>query len=146
MPKKGKPYSDGEFIKTCLEIFIENVSSKKNLVEQISLSRFTVARRMDDLSESIEVSLKDRISKCSAFSIALDESTDLRDTAPLVVFIRGVTDNFEAIKEFLDMASMQSTITGQNICEEVTKLMNKFEIDSSKLVDITTDGAPSMVG
>ena len=119
---------------------------KKNLVEQISLSRFTVARRIDDLSENIEVSLKDRISKCFAFSIALDESTDLSDTAQLVVFIRGVTDNFEVTEEFLDMASMQSTTTGQNICEEVTKLMNKFEIDSSKLVGITTDGAPSMVG
>ena len=144
--EKGKLYSDGEFIKNCLEIFIENVSpEKKNLVEQISLSRFTVARRIDDLSENIEVSLKDRICKCSAFSIAWDESTDLSDTAQLVVFIRGVTDNFKVTEEFLDMASMQST-TGQNICEEVTKLMNKFEIDSSKLVGITADGAPSMVG
>ena len=50
-------------------------------MEQISLSRFTVARRIDDLSENIKVSQKDRISKCSALSIALDESTDLSDTA-----------------------------------------------------------------
>ena len=105
-----------------------------------------MARRIDDLSENIEVSLKDRISKCFAFSIALDESTDLSDTAQLVVFIRGVTENFQVTEEFLVMASMQSTTTGQNICEEVTKMMNKFEIDSSKLLGITTDGAPSMVG
>ena len=64
----------------------------------------------------------------------------------LVVFIRGVTDNFEVIEEFLDMASMKATTTGQNICEEVIKMMKKFEIDTSKLVGITTDGAPSMVG
>ena len=78
----------------------------------------------------------------------MDESRDLSDTAQLVVFIRGVTDNFEVTEEFLDMASMQSLTTGQNICEEVglTKLMNKFEIDSSKLVGITTEGAPPMVG
>ena len=79
-------------------------------------------------------------------SIALDKSTDLRDTAQLVVFIRGVTDNFEVIEEFLDMASMKATTTGQNICEEVIKMMKKFEIDTSKLVGITTDAAPSMVG
>ena len=31
--KKGKPYSDGEFIKNCQEIFLENVSpEKKNIV------------------------------------------------------------------------------------------------------------------
>ena len=99
---------------------------KKNLVEQISLSRFTVARRIDDLSENIKVSLKDRISKCSALSIALDESTDLSDTAQLVVFIRGVTDNFEVIEEFLDIASMKATTTGQNICEVVIKMMKKI--------------------
>ena len=44
------------------------------------------------------------------------------------------------------MASMESTTTGQNICEEVIKLMKKFGIVSSKLVDMTTNGAPSMVG
>ena len=41
---------------------------------------------------------------------------------------------------------MESTTTGQNICKEVIKLMKKFGIDYSKLVDITTNGAPSMVG
>ena len=76
----------------------------------------------------------------------MDESTDLSDTAQVIVFIRGVTNNFEVIKKFLDMASMASTSTGQNICEEVIKLIKKFEIDSSKLVGITTNGAPSMVG
>ena len=44
------------------------------------------------------------------------------------------------------MASMKSTATGQNICEEVVKLMKKFEMDFCKLVGITTDGAPSMMG
>ena len=121
-------------------------SEKKNLVKQISLSRFTVACRIDDLSENIKVSLKDRISKCSALSIALDENTDSSNTAQLVVFIRGVTDNFEVIEEFLDMASMIAITTGQNICKEVIKMMKKFEIDTSKLVGITTNGAPSMVG
>ena len=104
-----------------------------------------MARRIDDLSENIEA-LMERISKCSAFNIALDESTDLSDTAQLAVFIRVVTDNFEVIEEFLDIASIKSTTTGQNIFEEVMKLMKKFEADYSDLVGITTDGARSMVG
>ena len=69
----------------------------------------------------------------------------MSDPAQLVVFIRGMRDNFEVIEEFLNMASMKST-AGQNICEEVIKLMKKLEIDSSELFGITTDGAPSMVG
>ena len=44
------------------------------MVEQISLFRITVARRIDDLSKNIEVSLKERINKCSVFStFALDQ-------------------------------------------------------------------------
>ena len=72
-------------------------------MERISLSHFTVVHRIDDRSKTIEVSLKERISKYSyfSFSIALDESTDLSNTARLVVFIRGVTENFEVIDEFL---------------------------------------------
>ena len=71
--EKGKPYS-GEFIKNCLEIFIKNASlEKKSFVEQISLSRFTVACQIEDLLENIKVSVKKRISKCSALSIAIDE-------------------------------------------------------------------------
>ena len=105
--EKGKPYNDGEFIQKCLKIFIKNVSpDRKYLVEKRCLSRFTVARRIEDLFENIKVSLKEGISKCSAFGLALNESTDLSDTAQLDIFIQEVRDNFKVIEEFLDMASM----------------------------------------
>ena len=54
------------------------------LVDQLNLFRFTVVRRTYDLLENIELFLKQKISKCSAFSIALDESTDISDTKQLV--------------------------------------------------------------
>ena len=55
-------------------------------------------------------------------------------------FIRGVTDDFEVIEEFLDMAGMSSTTTGQD-SSEVIKLIEKFELDPQKLRGLTTDGA-----
>ena len=78
--------------------------------------------------------------------MALDESTDIADTAQLAVFIRGVTDDFEVIEEFLDMAGMSSTTTGQDISSEVIKLIEKFELDPQKLRGLTTDGARNMTG
>ena len=58
MAEKGKPFSDGEFIKNCLTIFTEHACpEKKHLVEQISLSRFTVSRRTNDLSDQIKETL-----------------------------------------------------------------------------------------
>ena len=57
--EKGKPYSDVEFLKNCLELFIKRLFLEKKCgVEQLSLSRFREARRIDDLSKNIELSLK----------------------------------------------------------------------------------------
>ncbi|CAM1324002.1 Uncharacterised protein r2_g3265 [Pycnogonum litorale] len=41
---------------------------------------------------------------------------------------------------------MSSTTTGQDISEQVLKLMEKFQLDPFKLCGLTTDGAPSMTG
>ena len=82
MAEKGKPFTDGEFIKNCLTIFMEySCPEYKHLVEQTTLSRCTVSRRINDLSYNIKETLKDRLISCEAFSLTLDESTDINDTA-----------------------------------------------------------------
>ena len=145
--RKGKPFTDGEFIKNCLTIFREYACPEyKHLVEQTNLSRFTVSRRINDLLDNIKEILKDRLKSCEAFSLALDESTDINDTAQLVIFIRAVTADFDIIEEFLDMAGISSTNTGQDICEQVLKVVKKFELNPAKLCGVTTDGAPFMTG
>ncbi|ESO00210.1 hypothetical protein HELRODRAFT_125575, partial [Helobdella robusta] len=48
--KRGKPFSDGELVKHCLEIFTDVVCpTKKSLVENVSLSHQTIGRRVDDM-------------------------------------------------------------------------------------------------
>ena len=141
--EKGKAFSDGEFVKHCLMIFAERACpEKKYLIEQTSLSRFTVGLRTDTLSSYLEDILAENASKFSYYSLAVDESTD---TAQLVVFIRGVNDEFQ-IKEFLDLASMKSTTTGEDLTQEVLKMTKKYQLDPKKLLGLTTDGAPAMVG
>ena len=66
-------------------------------------SRFTVSRRTDDLSDNNKETLKERLQSCAALSLALDENTDINDTAKLVIFIRAVTVGFDTVEEFLDM-------------------------------------------
>nr|XP_039250069.1 general transcription factor II-I repeat domain-containing protein 2-like [Styela clava] len=147
MAEKGKPFSDGDFIKNCLTIFTEYACrEKKHLEEQTSLSRFTVSCRTNDLSDNIKETLKERLKSCEAFSLALDEGTDISDTAQLVIFIRAVTAGFDIVEEFLDMASLYSTTTGQDICEQALKVLKTFELNTAKLCGVTTDGAPSMTG
>ena len=77
------------------------------------------------------------------FSIALDESTDMKDTAQLIIFIRGVTKDFHVTEKNLALASMKGTTTGADMFAELVKAITKFKLLWGKLASITTDGAPA---
>ena len=78
---KGK-LLDGELIKQCIVIaFNEYCPNKVNLVKETCLSHQIIGRRIDDLNANIEGTLKDKLSACVLYSLALDESTDQSDTA-----------------------------------------------------------------
>jgi ADP-ribosylglycohydrolase len=91
--RRLKPYDDGEFVKACLEVVGDILCQKKTLISSISLSRFIVSRKIDDISHMIETKLHDLSQKFEAFSISVDESTDVVDTVELAIFIRGVNIN-----------------------------------------------------
>ena len=74
---------------------------QKSIIQNISLSRNTVAARINDLSQNLVLQLKEKIKKFTNFSLAVDESTDTVDTAQLAVFIRGINSNFEITEELL---------------------------------------------
>jgi len=145
--KRGKAFSDGEFVKECLRLFTGVVCpEKKSEVEKASLSHQTVARRVDELASNIEESLTKRLAECELYSLALDDSTDNSDMAQLSVFVRGVTGKLVIIEELLDICSMKGTITGRNILDQVKRVLTKFNLPETKFIGLTTDGAPSMTG
>lgn len=145
--RKLKPFSDGEFIKQCIDAAVDCLCpEKKQLFSSISLSRMTVGRRIGDLADNIEAILKERAENFDAYSICLDESTDMTDTAQLAIFVRGVDNDFNITEELLKLASMKGTTTGIDIFEEVKDALKENNLGFLKLTGITTDGAPAMVG
>ncbi|XP_012559078.2 general transcription factor II-I repeat domain-containing protein 2A-like [Hydra vulgaris] len=145
--KSGQPFSTGDLIKNSIKQFCNEVCPKKiQFAEDLSLSHQTIARRVEDLSKNIELALKEKLCKCEAYSLALDESTDRSDTAQLAIFIRFITSNFEIIEELLDFRHMKGTTKGEDILSEVKKTMIKFDLPETKLSGVTTDGASSMKG
>ena len=111
---------------------------EKYFAEQTNLSCLTVLRWTNDLLDSIKEILKE--------TLKLDERTDISGTVQLVIFIRAVTADFDIVEEFLDMTSFSSTTTWQDICEQVLKAVEKFELNPAKLCDVSTDSVPSMTG
>ncbi|XP_072397918.1 general transcription factor II-I repeat domain-containing protein 2-like [Diabrotica undecimpunctata] len=100
-------------------------ASKK--FEKIQLNRMTIQRRIISLS-------------------ALDESTDISSTAQLLIFIRGVTQDFEVLEELLGMCSLKGQTKGVDILNVLLDECSKTDLDLSKLSGVATDGAPSMIG
>ncbi|CAB3237252.1 unnamed protein product [Arctia plantaginis] len=77
---------------------------------------------------------------------ALDESTDISSTAQLLIFIRGVTQDFEVLEELLGMCSLKGQTREVDILNVLLDERSKTNLDLSKLMGVATDGAPSMIG
>uniref|UniRef100_A0A4X2KNG3 SPIN-DOC-like zinc-finger domain-containing protein n=1 Tax=Vombatus ursinus TaxID=29139 RepID=A0A4X2KNG3_VOMUR len=144
----GKSFTEGDFIKKCLLIAVSGLCpDKKSVFENISLSRMTVQQRVADISNNLNDQLNQKTNEFSYYSLAMEESTDLTDTAQLLIFIRGVDENFEVTEELAGLYSMLGQTTGKEIANQVNKCVTeKLGITFENLVAICTDGAPSMCG
>ena len=69
-------------MKECFHRFADVLCpEKKEQLEQISFSRQTIAHRIEELENSIEVNLASKAGDFTFYSLALDEITDIKDTA-----------------------------------------------------------------
>ncbi|XP_037124343.1 general transcription factor II-I repeat domain-containing protein 2A-like [Syngnathus acus] len=143
----SKPFADGEFVKTCMLKAAEVVCPEKRpAFANISLTRNTVADRVTELSSDLSSQLKEKIKSFIAFSIAIDESTDVTDIAQLAIFIRGVDETLTITEELLELVPINDTTTAEDIFSALVGALDKVEADWSRAVSLATDGAPSMVG
>ncbi|XP_071979042.1 general transcription factor II-I repeat domain-containing protein 2-like [Engystomops pustulosus] len=145
--KAGKSFKEGEFIKKCMLQAASIISpEKKGQFSNVSLSANTVAERISDLSSDIYDQLCEKIKCFSVYSVALDETTDITDTAQLAIYVRGVDDNFEVTEELLSLVPMHGQTTAQEIFHQLCDAFQNAGLPWRKFVGITTDGAPSMIG
>ena len=99
-----KPFSDGEFVKSCMLATVDAICpEKKDLISKVSLSRQTVARHIEEMGADVRASLRSKCLSLRYFSLALDESTDIKDTSQLSIFIRGVHDDMTTFEEFIEV-------------------------------------------
>lgn len=127
-----------------LAVTNEVCPEKIKLFEEISLSTRTCVRRTEELGNNLFSQLKDIIPSLDCFSIAIDESTDISDTAQLLIFIRGIDKEFNIYEELADMCSIKGTTTGEDIFKNIENSFEKLGLSLKKLISITTDGGKNM--
>ena len=75
----------------------------------MALSKQTNVRRIGNFSANVTMSLKNDLASLVAFSIALDESTDIQDNPQLAVFICYVSKQFCVKEELLVFVALIDT-------------------------------------
>lgn len=56
----------------------------------------------------------------------MNESTDLKDTAQLLIFIGGITDNFQIREEYLTMDSLKRKTRGEDLYDSVSGVIERL--------------------
>ncbi|CAI6350830.1 unnamed protein product [Macrosiphum euphorbiae] len=132
--KHSKPFTEGDFIKTCL-IKTAEIICPGNLkaFQNISLTRNTVAERITELACNLSNQIKIKIPTFEYFSIACDESTDIGGTAQLAVFFRACDMEFNIFEELLEIIPMFDTTTGEDVFVSVVELLKKYDLPLEKL-------------
>ncbi|KAL4085098.1 hypothetical protein QTP88_027390 [Uroleucon formosanum] len=145
--RENKSFSDGEFVKKCILASVkEIIPEKMSVFENISLSRNTFTRRVEDIGGDLMMQIQIKSKAFKFFSLALDESTDVSDTAQLLIFIRGIDTDYNITEELASLESISGTTKGADIFEKVNCCIENLGLTWKKLCSITTDGAPNMVG
>jgi len=136
-----KPFVDGQLMKECFNIACETMfPADKNLKIQmntIPLSASTVTLRTEAASIDVGNQLQTELAGCDYFSLALDESTDITDTAQLAIFVRFIMPDFEIKEELLGLCGLKGTTTGLDIKSAVVQLMKTLSINPAKLSAVT---------
>uniref|UniRef100_A0A8C4SXG7 SPIN-DOC-like zinc-finger domain-containing protein n=1 Tax=Erpetoichthys calabaricus TaxID=27687 RepID=A0A8C4SXG7_ERPCA len=143
----AKPYTEGDFIKQCIVRAAEIVCPEKaKAFKDISLTRNTVADRIDDMAGNLREQFRNKSIELECFSIAIDESTDVTDIAQLAIFIRACDTNLEITEELLELVPLHDTTTSVDIFNKVEEVLSQDTLPMEKLVCLATDGAATMLG
>ena len=118
---------------------------RRTAFESVTLSSRTVRRRIEEMSDDVVNATKSRCRELAFYSLALDKSTDVKDMSQLAIFFRGVTNKMDVHEEFLQLYPLHETTTGRDISIAVIKCMTDLSLDFSRLMCITTDGAPAII-
>ena len=145
----SKPFTDAEFARECVQDVAKLMVPKQaHPFEKISLSRTTIARRIEKFGENVSELLQSKADAFEYFSLAFDESCDMSDAAQLSVFVRAVAKDLSVHEDLVGLIPLHDTTRGIDIKKAVLNALH-YKIPNLslfKIVRLTTNGEASMTG
>ncbi|XP_012928620.1 protein FAM200A-like isoform X1 [Heterocephalus glaber] len=150
--KHGKPLSDGDFIKMAMlsgsnSLFHDfpNKDEIKQRISEMPLSRNTVKDRVLRMASDVSQQLTTDLQKAACYSMCLDESADINNHATLAIILRYAVGDIMR-EELVKLVSLRGRTQGVDIYNAVMEAFLSQDIRPEKVVSITSDGEPCMVG
>ncbi|OCT57256.1 hypothetical protein XELAEV_18003767mg, partial [Xenopus laevis] len=152
LARKKKLYEDREIVKdamvTVAHTLFQDFKNKSDImsaIQDLQLSGNTITRRTEAMSDDICHQMK-RDVQCDFDSLQFDESIYVVDTAHLNIFIQMVFKNASIKKDLFAVISLKGKTRGKDIYQAFKAYVQQLNVPLHKLVSITTDGAPAMIG
>ena len=125
----SKPFTDGSIIHECLIKTME-ILYPKNVpeVKKISLSKQTITRNVEKISNYLYITLKDNLKSLKYFSIAIDETNDIKDVPQVSFFLKGITNEFKMIHESLGLVPLEETTKGRDLFVSLKNILEKYDL------------------
>jgi hypothetical protein len=93
-----------------------------------------------DLAGDTQCQLKEKFKDFVAYSIAIDESTDVTDIVQLAVFIRGVNEDFHLVVELSELVPMKGKTGADEFFSELVIILSKYELPWEKWSGLLVTG------
>uniref|UniRef100_A0A8C5NEZ3 DUF4371 domain-containing protein n=1 Tax=Gouania willdenowi TaxID=441366 RepID=A0A8C5NEZ3_GOUWI len=144
--QKKQPYTIGEDLilpsatDMCKTMYGNDIDTNK--LKTVPLSDTTIARRIDEMASDVRVQLIEKLRLADAFTLQLDESTDVSKDAQLLAFV----DQNEMQEEFLFGKRLPERTTSAEIFKVIDVFFRENDISWAKCVALCTDGARAMAG
>ena len=149
--KRGKPFSDGEYIKEPFicssDVLFDGLPNKetiKSRIKDIPISARSVERRIEEMAENVRAQQTGGLKEAMVFSVALDESVDVNDIPRLAVMAR--YSDVTVREELCCLKPKPETTKGEDVARVFLEHFEERGNDISKIFAVITDGVPAMVG
>ena len=123
-------------MKPCLlktvKLVLGDASAAK--VKQISLSNYTIKRRISDMAKDVTVQVIQEIKGSPMFSFQLDETTDVSSCDQLLVFVRYINSG-DFKEEFLFCSKLDSTTKSADVMKKMTTFLNLPNLNGQMFVE-----------